>query len=151
MSKLTTTKEIREQLGRYLAGELESRAFREWFAMVLRDSPGGSEVEQLAHSIEWAFVDLERGVPADEVRRHLSDLATDGAFVPVSITNIGLEQSVGLAENMGHGVFWQPNTFPYQSFPWSASGNYGVPPNVDLMKDSALSAAPTLMELRVAS
>jgi hypothetical protein len=73
-----TTKEIREHLGQYLTGNFEPAAFRDWFALVLRDAHKSSDpqLEELAHSIEWALYDLERGAALEQVRENLTAIAT---------------------------------------------------------------------------
>jgi hypothetical protein len=71
-----TTKQIKEQLSRYLTGDLEPAEFRDWFALVLRDVHKSTDqnLEELAHEIEWAFCDLDRGVPSEKVRDALAQL-----------------------------------------------------------------------------
>jgi len=84
-----TTKEVREQVARYLAGALQPADFHDWFAHVLRDAhKSGGEVEALVHDIEWAFCDLERGILPDDVRRTLLRLATPSVVIgPVQSEN----------------------------------------------------------------
>jgi hypothetical protein len=77
MSELTAGT-IREQLTRYLVGDLDAAAFRDWFALVLRDvhKSDDKDAEPLAHAIEWAFSDLERQLCSGvALREKLSRLA----------------------------------------------------------------------------
>jgi hypothetical protein len=79
-----TTKQLREQLSRYLAGDLEPAAFRDWFAPVLRDAQKSSDpqVEELAHSIEWTLWDLECGaLPEEILKQNLLRLAAPDTFL----------------------------------------------------------------------
>lgn len=99
MSKSTTTKEIREQLSRYLTGELEPAEFREWFALVLRDAPTDSAAETLAHEIEWLFADFETGSrSALQLREGLeffvSDVVQDDSaqVPPLDVNWVEMEQ-----------------------------------------------------------
>jgi hypothetical protein len=76
-----TTREIREQLRRYLTGDLDAAAFRDWFAVVLRDAHKSTdpELEQMAHDIEWALCDLESGsCSVENVTETLRALAGSG-------------------------------------------------------------------------
>ena len=78
--------EVREQLSRYLSGEVQPDAFQNWFALVLRDvhKSGDREAEALAYSVEWAFLDLERGLSSPaELRENLSHLAAANESVGV--------------------------------------------------------------------
>jgi hypothetical protein len=87
MSELTA-KQIKEQLSRYLTGDLEPAEFRDWFALVLRDAHKSSDphVEELAHSIEWALCDLERDATPEQVRDNLTAIA---AMQPVVFVYCG--------------------------------------------------------------
>jgi hypothetical protein len=65
------TKEIRKQVAQYVAGDLEPNDFRDWFALQLRDvhKMNDPEAEELVHSIEWEFLDVERGISTEQVAR----------------------------------------------------------------------------------
>jgi hypothetical protein len=82
MTKLSN--EIRQELSRYLAGDLQPADFRNWFAVVLRDVHKSNDpaAEELAHAVEWEFCDLERGVSPQQVRDNLRSMAEQpGVFV----------------------------------------------------------------------
>ncbi len=95
MSKLSN--EIRQQLSRYLADDIQPSVFRDWFALVLRDvhKSNDSEAEELAHAVEWQFCDLENGAMPQQVRENLLVLSrAQSVFV-----------QAGTLKN-------QPNVFP---------------------------------------
>ena len=90
MSKLT--KEIRERLGQYLTGDLAPAEFRDWFALALRDVHKANDpgAEDLLHSIEWNFFDLERGILSEQVlKQNLFHLALSGTSVTGKVMTIG--------------------------------------------------------------
>src|SRR5271157_1653546 len=75
---VTSTKELKQRLGQFLADPQSEHSFRDWFALVLRDAhQSGSDVETLAHEIMWAYLDQKRGLctPA-ELLETLNQLAT---------------------------------------------------------------------------
>ena len=76
---LTPANEMRSHLDLYLTGQCSLEQFEDWFAPVLRDvhKLNDPEAEGLANAIEWAFCDLERGVPPGLVRRAFLKLAEE--------------------------------------------------------------------------
>jgi len=76
---MTLANQIRNQLARYTSNDLDMRAFRDWFAPVLRDvhKSGEADAESLAHAVEWEFLDFERGVSSEVfLKENLSRLAS---------------------------------------------------------------------------
>jgi hypothetical protein len=73
----TTTNEMKGRLAQYLNRQCSLEEFDDWFAVALRDAhkSDDKEAESLAHAIEWAFCDLERGAPGEQVRNTLIQLA----------------------------------------------------------------------------
>ena len=97
-----TAKEIREQLRQYLAGALDRTAFRDWFAVTLRDVHASSDpsAEQLAHAVEWAFCDLECGAAVEQVRGNLTALSEH----PESVVLIQCSQPMEIPSGLFHGT-----------------------------------------------
>jgi hypothetical protein len=77
----TPADEMRSHLDAYLTGQCSLEQFEEWFSPVLRDvhKLHDAEAEGLANAIEWAFCDLERGVPSDKVKDTLSRFVSEKA------------------------------------------------------------------------
>ena len=128
MSELTK-KQIRKQLSLYLAGTLEPPTFRDWFALALRDAHEATDpgVEELAHSIEWAFSDLERGVSAEQVRKSLLELAKESELA-TQTSSVELFPYVDFGPpldpyNTMHVDYLTLSPAMLQFFPWSATGN----------------------------
>jgi len=92
----TLVKEIKTRLSQYLVGESNAGEFQIWFASLLCDlSPAEPDALALAHAIEWAFADAERGLAAAKVRNNLSQLArpTSAAVVfgpPMVVGDVGV-------------------------------------------------------------
>lgn len=86
-------KEIREQLGKYVAGDVQPEEFRDWFALVLRDvhQSDDAEAETLVNAIEWEFLDRERGLLTDATLRdqleRLACTASEGPLVSTVLVN----------------------------------------------------------------
>lgn len=118
MSKMLTAKEIREQLNRYLAGDVDPATFRDWFAVVLRDvhTSIDPQAEELAHSIEWAFSDLDRGAAPEQVRDNLAALAASRFVVLVQCG-----EAVQIPGNFFHGMV-STATLSIPEIPASAVG-----------------------------
>jgi hypothetical protein len=90
MSKLS--KDLRDQLARYLSGDVEPKYFHDWFARNLLEvaASNDSEAELLFHAIEWQFFDLEKGrASSDATRTNLTYLSQEHpAPNPVNFLNV---------------------------------------------------------------
>lgn len=78
-------KQIRKQLARYLSGELAPDQFENWFALKVLEvhKSGDEEAEALIHSVEWEFLDLERGITTARLaKENLRQLAASEAAAP---------------------------------------------------------------------
>ena len=77
---MTSVNDIRKRLGQYVAGTSTLVEFQEWLD---RQESIDESAQKLAHSIEWAFCDLERGGSAELLRQALSQLSAASAPVIV--------------------------------------------------------------------
>src|SRR5260370_27694468 len=93
----TPVNEMKSQLARYLSGQCSLEEFEEWFAPVLRDVHKSSDqdAEALAHAIEWAFCDLDRGVLPESVRSDLLNLVEEPAQLAATTLVMGEPLDVG--------------------------------------------------------
>ena len=75
--------EIKVHLAQLVAGTLTLNAFHDWFAMTLRNvhNSNDSDAEALAHSVEWIFCDMERGLSAESAKMSLAALAESQAAI----------------------------------------------------------------------
>ena len=88
----TLTNEMKSHLAQYVNRQCSLEEFEDWFAPVLRDvhKTNDHAAELLAHEIEWAFCDLERGVPSDEVRLVLHRLTMPTR--PIIVGNVAYDE-----------------------------------------------------------
>jgi len=126
-----TTKEVKEKLSSYLAGQLAGLEFEEWFALALRDGhkSGDPGTEELIQSIEWAFCDLERGLATKaQLQNNLWSLvSTESAGSPTQQgdVHVAVLDTTAVAQALAQRTSGNGNMFASTGFPVSASGTMG--------------------------